>query len=44
MSDRTPEGSRLPLILILVLGGAILLGAIAYGAMVMSGPMPGMGH
>ena len=45
MSERTPgKSSNTPLIIILAIGGLVLLGAIGYGAMVLSGPMPGMGH
>ena len=32
------------IIIILAAAGLIVLGAIGYAAMVMSGPMPGMGH
>lgn len=38
------RSSNTPLIIILAIGGLVLLGAIGYGAMVLSGPMPGMGH
>lgn len=45
MADRSPgRGPNIPLIIILAAGGLVLLGAIAYAAMIMAGPMPGMGH
>lgn len=45
MPDPTPaRGSNTQLIIILAVAGLILLGAIGYAAMAMSGPMPGMGH
>lgn len=45
MSERpTGKSSNTALVIMLAIGGLVLLGAIGYGAMVLSGPMPGMGH
>lgn len=42
--DGRPAKSNLPVLIILGIAALILLGAAGYAAMVVSGPMPGMGH